>query len=430
MMTRIFVSVFVPFVMVAAPPAVAQTEPPGPDPLPRNLSLDRYKAQIGALLPAFDSSILNAQDGPDLWRSIDPATIARAMGDGSVFQELTDGPLTEARSTEAVIKIDRLRGRLRYMNPARSFHWGISPVVAIPEAQAAAMLYSALSTLGLPAAEAGAIQVDTVKGQSFSPIGLTGLGPNLPYDREQLVTLRRKINDLPVFESFARLAASNMGERARLLLRWPRFRLPPGLQLRSRQDVIDDIAMRIFEAEQGAAAEVRILLGYAPFGTWFLPVAFVRFSDPLSGEEAMVPLVTVAPDKDADGWPDATDNCPEGRNIHQEDLDQDGVGDICDNCRLHYNPQQQDSDGDGVGDVCDCGDPGQDADGDGDVDLNDYAAFQGCFNGPRNPPSTQLPARLCMCMDENRDGDVDVDDFAVFQLCFNGASRPPACGQD
>ena len=27
------------------------------------------------------------------------------------------------------------------------------------------------------------------------------------------------------------------------------------------------------------------------------------------------------------------------------------------------------------------------------------------------------------------DGDVDVDDFAIFQRCFNGPNQPPACAQ-
>ena len=87
------------------------------------------------------------------------------------------------------------------------------------------------------------------------------------------------------------------------------------------------------------------------------------------------PLIE-APDADADGIPDATDNCPTvynpGQENHdtdllgdacdncdyvanqgQEDVDGDGIGDACDNCRLVSNPGQQDADGDGVGNVCD-----------------------------------------------------------------------------
>ena len=81
-----------------------------------------------------------------------------------------------------------------------------------------------------------------------------------------------------------------------------------------------------------------------------------------------------SPDTDADGIPDACDNCPLGANPGQEDSDGDGIADACDNCALNANPGQEDGDGDGVGDVCDnclvIPNPGQedgDADGVGDV---------------------------------------------------------------
>ncbi len=72
------------------------------------------------------------------------------------------------------------------------------------------------------------------------------------------------------------------------------------------------------------------------------------------------------PDADADGVPDATDNCPNMVNAGQEDADQDGIGDACepdtdgdgvpddtDNCPEQQNPGQEDTDGDGLGDGCD-----------------------------------------------------------------------------
>ena len=75
-----------------------------------------------------------------------------------------------------------------------------------------------------------------------------------------------------------------------------------------------------------------------------------------------------------------------------------------------------------------CASPRQDADGDGDVDVNDFATFQACFNGAGNPWPTGLPpeaARKCACLDSDQDLDVDVNDFATFQACFNGAGNPP-----
>jgi|GEM_PF-1009529 len=64
-----------------------------------------------------------------------------------------------------------------------------------------------------------------------------------------------------------------------------------------------------------------------------------------------------------------------------------------------------------------------DYDADGDVDLNDFAIFQLCFNGPGRP----WAQAGCEAADSEPDGDVDLNDFAVFQSCFNGPGRPPGC---
>ena len=66
-----------------------------------------------------------------------------------------------------------------------------------------------------------------------------------------------------------------------------------------------------------------------------------------------------------------------------------------------------------------------DADRDGDVDLNDFSAFQTCFNGPNRPPPAVVG---CLDRDFDNDGDVDLMDFGVLQTCFNGPNRPPAAG--
>ncbi len=114
-------------------------------------------------------------------------------------------------------------------------------------------------------------------------------------------------------------------------------------------------------------------------------------------------------DRDDDGIPDTTDNCPDASNPGQTDTDGDGQGDACDpfpndpdndadgdgisghvdNCPAVSNADQTDSDNDGVGDACD-----DDRDGDG---------FD---NSADNCPDAFNPNQL----DTDGDGDGDACD--------------------
>lgn len=73
-------------------------------------------------------------------------------------------------------------------------------------------------------------------------------------------------------------------------------------------------------------------------------------------------------DRDRDGRPDATDNCPSIAN-DQTNGDSDRAGDACDNCPAVANDDQADSDGDGIGDACE--EVFGDIDGDTIADSND-----------------------------------------------------------
>ena len=90
----------------------------------------------------------------------------------------------------------------------------------------------------------------------------------------------------------------------------------------------------------------------------------------IAGTNGTVVAIDIGPppDKDGDGIPDMSDNCPATSNPDQKDTDGDGIGDACndaldqdgdewadrlDNCPKIYNPDQSDIDKDGKGDVCD-----------------------------------------------------------------------------
>ncbi len=99
-------------------------------------------------------------------------------------------------------------------------------------------------------------------------------------------------------------------------------------------------------------------------------------------------------DRDGDGIPDGSDNCPDVANPDQRDGDLDGVGDACDTCPGHEDSHPGDLDGDGLGDGCD-----SDVDGDGVENDAD------CL--PHVPGIHPGAADLCNGLDDDCDGETD-----------------------
>jgi hypothetical protein len=375
-------------------------------------------------LPQFTTQIVATPPGPDWLANVSVATVASAVQDlPPPSQIVQQGALTEARNSAGTIfiKIDRDRGRIRYANSTRRFDWSTSPHTSVPDTTASAIVTQMLGILGVPASEGTPLDIDTVNGQQYS----RATGSALPvYQRERLVTIDRMINGYPVYDSTVRAAVSNTGQIARLLVRWPRFIMPTGQQLRSRANVVSELAQRIFDAQQGAPVELTIGLYYVRFGAVYRPAAVMFFSEAAtttveedSGVVEIVPLVIMPADGDVDGVPDTTDNCLADPNTSQADRDGDGVGDACDNCLNFPNPGQQDADGDGMGDVCE--NPlfsPADLDQDDDLDLADYALFATCLS-----PTAPMPVGACEEADFNHDGQVRLDDLAVFQDSFTGS---------
>jgi hypothetical protein len=316
-----------------------------------------YVDDVDRALPAFDDSILAVSDGPDWMAGLSVGDVATAVGDTEPTRVFEDGPKTEAVDPDGtkVVKLDTERGRVRYASLARQFDWASSPHTAWDPALSQTMVLDVVDALSVPGAEidltGDCCRVDTVLGT-----GLNGSGSApeamTTHDVEQMVTIRRTINGLAVYESMVRAAVSNDGEIARLLVKWPRFQFPEDLSLRTRQEVADDIVDHLMTVESGTPVDLVIYLAYMPAGPDFLPVAVAQYDDGTSGAILLTPLVSGPPDADLDGRPDGADNCPGVPNHNQDDGDSDGHGDVCDNCPGVPNRGQEDDDGNGIGNAC------------------------------------------------------------------------------
>ncbi len=378
------------------------------------MSIDDYRAQVARTLPIFTTTVLATTAGPDWQRTLTVRDMAASVYSATPTEIINLGPRTEAFDPDrrVVIKSDLTRGRIRFTDLDRTFDWLRDPHVAIEPRIASALVNQVVASLGIPAAELDLdnARIDPVRGRTYDAKDMSGM-PSSEWTSETLVSIPRIVNGLPVMGSEVRAAVSNVGHVARLLVRWPQFMPQPGLTLRSRAAVIEEIAQYLMSAEHGARVPLGIYLAYSRFGQRYIPVAIAEFSNIEGGEIAEFPLVNLPADRDHDGVPDTADNCPRTPNADQADRDGDGVGDVCDNCPDRANRDQADSDRDGVGDVC------QIAEGscllrDGRCEVvtrEQCASLDGTYRGDGT-----LCVAVCTLGDSNGDGRVNFDDIDCF----------------
>ncbi|HYV17444.1 MAG TPA: DUF6345 domain-containing protein [Verrucomicrobiae bacterium] len=314
-----------------------------------------YRLQIDKAMPQFNASVLAAAAGPDWMAGLTMAQLAAAVGETPPSAVVSSG--ARQQYTDAAgrfFRLDFAEARVRYASHVRVFDWGTSPHTAWSPTAAQSMVMGAFGALGLPTSEidpSHCCRVDTVSGSLFKTADPSPT-PADKYDAERMVTIHRKVNNLPVIESILRASVSNTGQIARLLVRWPRFVMPAGMVLRSRAAVLDELAQHLTDVELGRSLGLTSYLAYERRGTHFFPVAVIETDDGESGEIVTASLVVLPSDGDKDDVPDTADNCPQDANTDQLDRDGDGRGDVCDNCPALVNPGQEDADGDGTGDAC------------------------------------------------------------------------------
>jgi hypothetical protein len=184
--------------------------------------------------------------------------------------------------------------------------------------------------------------------------------------------------------------------------------LPVFLDMRVPPRITSDLTLDFGQAEQGAAAER--LLAVANDGEVVLwgtnGVADLEYSlEPMAGFTAPA------------GW---FIEPPGGSSAdHVIMMDTSTVGPMSGTLTIFSNaPDEPARIVSLVGEVVGSTVPG-DLDGDGDVDLDDYARFAGCLNGPEvsAPPPGCNPADF-ETADLNGDGDVDLEDCAFLVVVF------------
>ena len=257
-----------------------------PPPIPRVKDMSYYLALVITTLPSFSSSMITVPNGPAWMAGKTVAAVAAAMLDSPPGTILTSGQIVmgfDPPDGPRYIKIDFGDAYIRHANQDRSFRAGL-PCTAVPATSADAAFTATVGALGLPTSEWDARTVDLVMergvdGEAQDPT------PELICQVERMVTMTRKAaNGYPIFGSIAREAISNAGERARLLIEWPRFVMATGLVMRTRTEVVADLAQRILAAESngtslGAEVDLEIRLGYAPTPEGYVPVARAAFLD-------------------------------------------------------------------------------------------------------------------------------------------------------
>lgn len=302
LMARVLTGIALSVILSATDLGMARgDEGPEEPPIPRTKAMAYYGSLVDAALPAFNSSMLTVANGPDWMAGKTVHQVAVAVQDSDPGTIVTSGPIVmgyDPPDGPRRIKLDFSEGYIRYTNRLRSFHTS-SPCVAVSEAVAQSALTATLGALNLPTSEWGGVTIDTVVER-----GVMGEGQDPPTETvceiERMVTLDRKAsNGYPIFESYARESVSNLNQRARLLIDWPRFVMTTGLTMRTRADVVMEMAQKIWEAESdesglGAEVDLEVSLGYM----WirqngWIPVARAVFADiyqAYAGEVLYVPL--------------------------------------------------------------------------------------------------------------------------------------------
>lgn len=225
-------------------------------------------AEVEKALPKWDESILSAADGKAWSTGIRPDAVLRALNESPLK---TAGARNARRIVDGdrVLRLNPEVGEVRYVNNA--LNWSVDRPERLLDNDAALRIVNrALDGLVMPRSEFDKPRVDTQAGHDAST---SSPSDSATFEKYRLVTVTRRIRELPVLGSRARVAIAGRGGIQRLRVDWPAFALRKGLRLRQRDVVTREIVNLIMRQDPVSLVGVRgsdlkrfvsISLAYAP----------------------------------------------------------------------------------------------------------------------------------------------------------------------
>lgn len=219
--------------------------------LPR-MSESQVAAEVQKALPKWDESILSATEGKRWSARIRPDAVLKALNDSP----LRTPAATNARRIvdgERVLRVIPELGEVRYVN--NSLNWSPDRRGKLVDNETALQIVNkAFDGLGMPRPEFDKPRVDTQGGRDAST---TLPADSATFEMYRLVTVNRRIRDLPVLGSRARVAIAGSGSIQRLRVKWPPFTMRGGLRLRQRDVVAREIVGLIMKQDPVSLVGVR-----------------------------------------------------------------------------------------------------------------------------------------------------------------------------
>jgi hypothetical protein len=220
------------------------------------------RATLEKVIPRWDESVLRVADKPDWSEKVTFDRVFQAMKDTPVKVERIPETAERIQDEGRSLRLDGRAGKVRYISRTRAWSFerdAKKPAIAAERALAAAQ--EALRSLEVPSDELEKPDVATQMAGG-APVGAREIQDR--YEMYQIVTVKRRINQLPVYGSEARVAVNSGGEIQRALVKWPAFRLSPGLSLRQRSSVVEEAVRQILRQSPRADLKITAYLAYAP----------------------------------------------------------------------------------------------------------------------------------------------------------------------